>query len=64
MREINNIFTGFKNLILNTKVPGEKRRLKICSRCPSRKKFTCGECGCILAAKVKAPNSKCPLNKW
>lgn len=64
MSEINNIFTGFKNLILDTEVPGEKKRLEICATCPSRKKFTCGECGCVLAAKVKSPLSTCPLGKW
>jgi len=65
MRQINNIFTGFKNLLTGKEIPQEKKRLKICGICPhlSNNK-TCNVCGCYVPAKVKAPRSKCPENKW
>lgn len=56
-----------------------KRRAVICEGCPSRKYkkyldfidddlkqvkgFICGECGCVLIAKIRSEEN-CPLNKW
>lgn len=39
-------------------------RLKICDTCSQRVNNTCGQCGCLLAAKTVDLNSKCPINKW
>lgn len=41
-------------------------RLAICKACPELVKLTkqCLKCGCIMSAKVKLENAKCPLGKW
>jgi len=41
-----------------------KYRIKICKSCFYRSGFLCGECGCVLAAKVESDEESCPLNKW
>jgi hypothetical protein len=43
-----------------------KRRYEICKACPELIKLTkqCKQCGCVMAAKVKLQNAKCPLGKW
>ncbi len=51
------IVTGYTNLFLH--FLGKKRytpakRYYLCQRCPHRKKFTCGICGCVIMAKVWA----------
>jgi hypothetical protein len=44
------------------------KRLKTCEGCPKLKKIAtikqCGECGCLIAAKAKLLNAKCPDSKW
>ncbi len=49
------------------------KRLETCNKCPFMKErdlgFTvvkvCGECGCVLKAKVFTPEkTACPENKW
>lgn len=39
-------------------------RLEICKAC---EKYSCGFCkicGCVVTAKTKCEESKCPINKW
>ena len=70
---LNSIVTGWFNwakdqlglLDEETKKLAESR-LKICETCTNRKTNQCGLCGCMLTAKTKDPNAKCPdnPNKW
>lgn len=39
-------------------------RKEICETCPSKAVLICGECGCLIAAKVRLNSASCPLNKW
>lgn len=41
-------------------------RLELCKSCDHFVTLLhlCGECGCIMDAKVKLPNAFCPLRKW
>lgn len=41
-----------------------KRRLEICSLCPSRTNERCAECGCPIQDKASWATEQCPLNKW
>ena len=41
-----------------------KKRLSICQPCNYRKGFLCGECGCVLVAKVEVEEEECPALKW
>jgi transcription initiation factor TFIIIB Brf1 subunit/transcription initiation factor TFIIB len=41
----------------------------VCNECPSNKINGvginyCGECGCVIKAKVFSKENACPLNKW
>lgn len=44
------------------------RRMSICGDCEHLKKgiaiSRCNLCGCILGAKARMKNEKCPLGKW
>lgn len=44
-------------------------RLEICDGCDKRKVNSvgipyCGECGCVIRAKIFAKSNSCPLKKW
>lgn len=39
-------------------------RKAICDVCPKKLGMLCGECGCLVAAKVRLNAASCPLNKW
>ena len=67
------IVDGWKNIIF----PDDKveemayQRLEICKGCdknstPDKVNFKsyCKGCGCVLTAKARSPQSKCPLDKW
>lgn len=41
-----------------------KMRLSVCKICEYRSGARCGLCGCIVEAKVKHTNEKCPAGKW
>lgn len=71
IRNLNNIATGWLNYIkgelgiLSEEIKQKaEARLKICETCEFRVKNSCGQCGCILTAKTKDPNSVCPKSKW
>jgi hypothetical protein len=44
------------------------KRMEICDECDSKRTspiIHCGECGCLLKAKVYSPKiGACPLGKW
>jgi hypothetical protein len=43
-----------------------KERMQFCSKCPRRTfhgQF-CGECKCLLQAKLRLEEERCPLDKW
>ena len=44
------------------------RRRGICEGCDKKKIVAgclkCGECGCLIMAKSRLPEEKCPLDKW
>lgn len=40
-----------------------ERRL-ICKNCEFRKYLICGECGCVISAKVQLDEEECPVGKW
>lgn len=39
-------------------------RLNICKNCENNKSGICNICHCVLTAKTKAEESKCPIDKW
>jgi len=39
-------------------------RLRICKTSPHRRRFTCGLCGCLLAAKARLPDETCDAGRW
>ena len=39
-------------------------RKNICLTCEKRKGLFCGECGCVINAKVNCSMCDCPLEKW
>ena len=62
--KLRNILRGwFKYLFFKPSELG-KTRLNHCKVCQSRKGYFCGECGCVLVAKVEEETEECPLNKW
>lgn len=60
------ITSGWKNLMFPT--PHTEKvayaRAGICAKCEYNKGKKCGQCGCILSAKTRSMDSKCPVNKW
>ena len=66
MSKINEIVQGFKyGVFPNEKV--EKlaiERAKTCSTCEHNVRNRSRLCGCILMAKTRSPQSKCPAGKW
>lgn len=69
MSKVSNIADGFLHLIFkNEKVEEKaKERALICSDCDYLEPDyvpTCGVCGCVIAAKTRAKNDKCPKNYW
>jgi hypothetical protein len=70
MGGINEILEGWGNLILRPEQHSElvKRRLIVCDACPVRSGVFCdslkGGCGCVIPAKVRVENTKCPKGNW
>lgn len=44
----------------------QESRMDICRSCPELINLTkqCKQCGCVMPAKVKLEEAKCPLGKW
>lgn len=74
MSQVKEIIQGWKNLAFkNTKVEDiAVKRIELCTTCPDRSNYpnefnissTCKICGCVLKAKVRSTNSKCPKDLW
>jgi len=41
-----------------------EKRKETCEGCPSKRGIACGECGCLIEAKVLIKLESCPLGKW
>jgi len=43
-----------------------EKRANICDACDLRHGFLpiCTECGCVIPAKIRLENQKCPIGKW
>jgi len=40
-------------------------RMDICNECEFKTALgRCGKCGCVLTAKTKCDECKCPIDKW
>lgn len=63
-KKLGQILTGYYLLIFFKKSDISKARQTICSKCPKRKLLVCGECGCVISAKVTLIEEECPLGKW
>lgn len=76
MSKIDEVAEGYWNLMMKNEGVEElaKVRNEICNTCPSNSKNQssmfgdmlpyCKECGCLLEAKTRSPESSCPLKKW
>lgn len=75
MGKAKEIWDGWKNLALKPKHIERlaKARQNICNTCEWNSKFHssskrpdvhCTKCGCTIAAKVRSPESECPIAKW
>ena len=68
---LRNIAEGYLNLIkkgfrvTNKDVEDLSRwRTNICKECENKENVICKLCGCILAAKTRVLEEKCPIDKW
>jgi len=68
--DVKKVLEGWGNLILRPGHNSElsKTRISICNTCDVRSGVICnknkGGCGCVLPAKVRTHNAKCPKGKW
>jgi hypothetical protein len=43
----------------------QEQRLRICGKCPYQNKLKiCSVCKCVVPAKVKIKDTRCPLGLW
>ncbi len=57
---------GWKNLTVKNddiEMLFDRRNL-VCDKCEHMRAFTCGLCGCPLAAKLRAVEASCPDHRW
>jgi len=40
------------------------KREALCSVCPERVRERCGNCGCLIYAKVRVAGESCPIGRW
>lgn len=50
--------------MLGEKTEKSLERKGICLECEKRRYLACGECGCIISAKVLIEEEECPIGKW
>ena len=41
-----------------------EERTKICDACENSFLGICKKCGCVIALKIRLPNTECPIGKW
>lgn len=69
-KKINEIVNGWKNLAIKDEEIERiaKHRLSICNTCEHKETMigleVCGHCHCVLEAKARSLESKCPEKKW
>lgn len=76
---IQNIINGYWNMLFPKPSIEKlaKYRMSICNTCPHKgyyyftlfkfklwKISKCNRCGCVLNAKTRSLEAKCPINKW
>ena len=74
MSKFEEVTTGFTNLMLGKEQELADSRSKICNDCTISNNGFCSKdlciegkgcgCGCLLSAKQRSPNSKCPIGLW
>jgi hypothetical protein len=70
LEKLSQIYEGWKNLVFEN--PEVEKvaipRLEICAKCPIRTNGACdsskGGCGCVVSAKARCLDCKCPKGKW
>ncbi len=41
-----------------------EKRGEICQTCEHQRFIVCALCGCVIPAKIRLENQKCPAGKW
>jgi len=62
--KLKRILTGFYLVLTGNDSPMAIKRRLICKDCELRKGLVCGECGCVISAKVQLEEEECPVGKW
>lgn len=55
---------GWYNKLVNKEWELKRQRMKFCKKCKHKGKYTCKICHCVLDAKLRVKDAKCPINKW
>ena len=53
----------FKKWIIYDQEILDRRRAE-CEKCEYKFGFNCRKCGCVISAKTKFKNQRCPVGKW
>lgn len=61
---VKHIVLGFWYKFMNKHVSIKNRRMEICNECDHKDEIFCDVCGCLLDAKTRVYEEKCPLKKW
>ena len=66
LQKFKEISIAWKNVIFRNEAAEQIafNRASICAGCDHNIFNTCSKCGCPLVAKMRNPDSKCPMNKW
>lgn len=66
--KIRNIIIGWTFKLFGLEDNLYNRRWVFCETCPKKVKTSlgeaCGECGCVLDAKLRVENEHCDLGRW
>lgn len=66
--KIRNIIIGWTFKLFGIEDNLYNRRWVFCETCPKKVKTSlgeaCGECGCVLDAKLRVENEHCDLGRW
>jgi hypothetical protein len=60
---VKHIVLGFWYKFMNKHVSIKNRRMEICNECDHKDEIFCDVCGCLLDAKTRVYEEKCPLKK-